>query len=60
MGEIFYDEYYPELLDREDDVKMTSPVHFDFGFLTNKLGLDDNFWIGLHFQQPFITFYWKF
>ena len=60
LGEIFYDEYYPELLDREDGVKMRSPVHFDFGFLTNKLGLDDNFWIGLHFQQPFITFYWKF
>ena len=60
LGEIFYDEYYPELLDREDGLPMKSPVHFDFGFLTNKIGLDDNFWIGLHFQQPFITFYWKF
>ena len=32
-------------------------IDFDFGFL---YALSENFRIGLHFQQPFIDFYWEF
>jgi len=34
-----------------------SLVDFDFGFL---YALSENFRIGLHFQQPFLDFYWEF
>ena len=32
-------------------------VDFDFGFL---YAINDNFRLGLHFQQPYIEFYWEF
>ena len=60
MGEVFYDEYYPEINNLDNDTKMTTPIHFDIGFITNKIGLDDRLWVGIHFQRPFIHFYWKF
>ena len=50
------DEYYPELLDREDRLPMKSPIHFDFGFI---YAINESFRIGLHFQQPWLAFYWK-
>lgn len=34
-----------------------SLVDFDFGFL---YALSENFRIGVHFQQPFLDFYWEF
>ena len=60
MAEVFYDEYYPEVNNFESDTKMKTPFHFDIGFITNKIALDDRLWIGVHFQRPFIHFYWKF
>ena len=33
------------------------PVDFDFGLL---YALKDNFRIGIHFQQPYLLFYWEF
>ncbi|MBT6158405.1 MAG: hypothetical protein HOH91_00555, partial [Candidatus Marinimicrobia bacterium] len=60
MGEIFYDPFFPEMINLENDEKLNTPIHFDVGFLTNKLGLNDNLWVGIHFQRPFIAFYWKF
>jgi len=60
MGEIFYDPFFPEMINLENDEPLNTPIHFDVGFLTNKLGLNDNLWVGIHFQRPFIAFYWKF
>lgn len=65
MAEVFYDAYYPEIQNFDSDSKMTTPLHFDIGFLTNKIplfwwaGTSENFWMGFHFQRPFISFYWK-
>jgi len=68
MAEIFYDPYYVpfyRLNDMEGDGTIT-PIHFDLGFMSNRLPLlgsrlkADNFWVGWHFQRPFISFYWKF
>ena len=33
------------------------PIDFDFGFL---YAVNDNFRVGVHFQQPYIDFYWEF
>ncbi|MBT6710859.1 MAG: hypothetical protein HOB22_04015 [Candidatus Marinimicrobia bacterium] len=60
MGEIFYDAHYPETINFMDNTEMSSPIHFDIGFLTNRIGLDDRLWVGIHFQRPYISFYWKF
>ena len=59
MAEIFYDAYYPEIQNFSDDSKMTSSLHFDIGFLTNRISFSEDFWLGFHFQRPFISFYWK-
>ena len=60
MAEVFYDPYYIEWLDFLDNNDSNSDLFFDIGFLTNKIGLDDNFWVGIHFQRPYFSFYWKF
>ena len=66
MAEIFYDPYYVgwmDFVDNNDDYN--SDLFFDIGFMTNKLplfwfmGASENLWVGFHFQQPFIAFYWK-
>jgi hypothetical protein len=59
MAEVFYDAYYPEIQNFDSDSKMTTPLHFDIGFLTNKISFSDDFWLGFHFQRPFVSFYWK-
>ena len=59
MAEIFYDPYYPKMLNFGNDDKMTMPLHFDIGFLTNKISFSEKFWLGFHFQRPFFAFYWK-
>jgi len=65
MSEVFYDAYHPEFIDLMEDNKNNNALHFDVGFMTNKipllwiLGQSDNLWIGFHFQRPFISFYWK-
>jgi hypothetical protein len=33
------------------------PIDFDFGFI---YALNNNFRIGIHFQEPYLVFYWKF
>jgi len=60
MGEIFYDAFFPETINMMNGTKMQTPIHFDIGFLTNKLALDENMWFGFHFQRPYVSFYWKF
>jgi len=32
-------------------------VDFDFGFL---YAVSETFRVGIHFQEPFLVFYWKF
>ena len=65
MSEVFYDPYHVHIGEMIEDNK-ANPIHFDLGFLTNKLPLfglasqSDNLWVGWHFQAPFISFYWKF
>jgi hypothetical protein len=34
-----------------------SMIDFDFGIL---YAVNDNFRVGIHFQQPYIDFYWEF
>ncbi len=64
MTELFYDPYHVHIGEMGGDNK-ANPIHFDLGFLTNKLPLfglasqSDNLWVGFHFQQPFLSFYWK-
>ena len=75
ISEIFYDPNYLELwqkFDYEDyhyyeaqdfsdsEVKRPEdvyPVHLDFGFI---YAFNESFRFGLHFQQPFVSIYWKF
>ena len=59
MAEIFFDAYYPEIQNFDSDSKMASSLHFDIGFLTNRISFSEDFWMGFHFQRPFISFYWK-
>jgi len=66
MSEVFYDPYYVPWMNLGNQEKVSSPFQFDIGFMTNKLPLfwfaptSKNLWIGFHFQQPFLSFYWKF
>jgi len=70
-----YDEYMLEPYQLEDvplfgfteDLELSSvevvkeqdvlPVHFDFGFV---YALNKNFRFAIHFQRPWVGFYWKF
>jgi len=74
IGELFYDPYFLELwqqfeyednyydsgefsittVDKPDNYR---PVHLDFGFI---YALNESFRFGIHFQRPFVAFYWKF
>ena len=74
IGELFYDHYFLELwqqfeyesnywnsedfsdtpVNKPDDYQ---PIHLDFGFI---YALNESFRFGIHFQRPFIAFYWKF
>ena len=33
-----------------------NPLHLDFGFM---YAVNESFRFGIHFQQPFVAFYWK-
>ena len=75
IGEIFYDPNYLEFwqkweyeydwwdnINDLDDTQVLEPddvipVHFDFGFI---YAINESFRFGLHFQQPFVSIYWKF
>ena len=41
-------------VDKPDNYR---PVHLDFGFI---YALNESFRFGIHFQRPFVAFYWKF
>jgi len=74
IGEVFYDPLYLEFwqminynnsyyhIDEFSNSPVEKPsdynsVHFDFGFM---YAFNESFRFGLHFQQPWIAFYWKF
>ena len=67
IGELFYDPYFLELWqqfqyesDYFSDEQVSQPdyrpFHIDFGFI---YALNESFRFGLHFQRPFVAFYWK-
>ena len=56
MAEIAYDEYYVPWFNWINDEE-TMPIHFDFGFMYT---YSDNLRFGIHYQSPFIAFYYKF
>lgn len=65
MTEIFWDPYYAPLVNQAQPKDVTFPVFFDVGFITNALPIlggnhFENFWVGIHFQQPFFSLYYKF
>ena len=74
IGEVFYDPYFLELWQQfeyennywsSDDFSDSpvkkpddyQPIHLDFGFI---YALNESFRFGIHFQRPFVAFYWKF
>lgn len=73
IGEVFYDPNYLELWQKaeydfdywdSDELSDTpiekpddfNPIHLDFGFM---YAVSESFRFGIHFQQPFVAFYWK-
>ena len=54
--EVFYDPYWASMLEFNDDDKI-SDIDFDFGFI---YAYSEQFRVGIHFQRPFIAFYYKF
>ena len=59
MAEVFYDPYYRPIHYNHDEDN-TMPVFFDVGFLTDRLLRVDNLWLGIHFQKPVITGFYRF
>ena len=61
MSEVFYDPHYVQLhLEWDDEYTDRIPVFFDIGFITNMITKNENLWLGVHFQQPFLVLYYKF
>ena len=54
--EVFYDPYWASNLEWMDG-KNISDIDFDFGFI---YAYNEQFRVGIHFQRPFIAFYYKF
>ena len=54
--EVFYDPYWTSMLEFAEE-KNISDIDFDFGFI---YAYNEKFRIGIHFQRPFIAFYYKF
>ena len=52
---IAYDPYLPTISELFDSAEQTD-IHLDFGFI---YALNESFRFGLHFQRPFVAFYWK-
>lgn len=62
LAEIFLDPYYVPFYQRfgiESQEKIL-PLFFDIGFITNSLTRNKKFWVGVHYQSPFLSFYFKF
>ena len=56
LFEVFYDPYWASMLEMNEEEKI-SDIDFDFGFI---YAYSEQFRIGIHFQRPFIAFYYKF
>ena len=74
IGEVFYDPNYLEFwqmneynnnynyyFDELSDTPVLKPddynsIHLDFGFI---YAVNESFRFGIHFQRPFLAFYWK-
>lgn len=58
VSEVFYDPNYTEFwkMMNYDESTENNPIHFDFGFI---YAINESFRFGLHFQQPWLAFYWK-
>ena len=56
LFEVFYDPYWTSMLEFAEE-KHISDIDFDFGFI---YAYNEKFRIGIHFQRPFIAFYYKF
>ena len=75
ISQIFYDPNFIEMWQMEkynvndnywyvDDLSNTplnepsdfNPIHLDFGFI---YAVNESFRFGIHFQQPWVAFYWK-
>jgi len=54
--EVFWDPYWMSTLEFFEDEEVTD-IDFDFGFI---YAYNEKFRIGIHFQRPFIAFYYKF
>ena len=54
--EVFWDPYWTNMLEFNDNLNI-SDIDFDFGFI---YAYNEKFRIGIHFQRPFIAFYYKF
>jgi hypothetical protein len=56
LFEVFYDPYWASMLEMVEEENI-SDIDFDFGFI---YAYNEKFRIGIHFQRPFIAFYYKF
>jgi hypothetical protein len=54
--EVFYDPYWASALERVEDENI-SDIDFDFGFI---YAYSEQLRVGIHFQRPWIAFYYKF
>ena len=54
--EVFYDPYWTSMLEFAEE-KEISAIDFDFGFI---YAYSEQLRVGIHFQRPFIAFYYKF
>ena len=54
--EVFYDPYWASALELVEEENI-SDIDFDFGFI---YAYNEKFRIGIHFQRPWIAFYYKF
>tara|TARA_Y100000294_G_scaffold35394_1_gene31003 strand:+ start:35 stop:655 length:621 start_codon:yes stop_codon:yes gene_type:complete len=56
LFEVFYDPYWTSVLEFMEEEHI-SDIDFDFGFI---YAYSEQLRIGIHFQRPFIAFYYKF
>ena len=56
LFEVFWDPYWMNQLEMWEEEHI-SDIDFDFGFI---YAYNEQFRVGIHFQRPFISFYYKF
>ncbi|MFQ6605760.1 MAG: hypothetical protein ACE5D8_09450 [Fidelibacterota bacterium] len=55
--EIIYDPYFPSVFELERNKDDGVDISLDFGFI---YAYNEKFRIGIHYQRPFLAFYYKF